>query len=327
MTAVVTGASGHVGTNLVRALLAAGREVRAVDLARGPGLAGLDVEFVSADINDVAGMGGALAGADVVYHLAARISIAGDPDGSVWRANVDGVRVTAGAALAAGVRRFVHCSSLHAFALDPAGGATVDESHRRSVGVGPPVYDRSKWAGEVALRQVAARGLDVVVVNPTGIVGPVDFGPSRMGRTLWAAFRGRMPAVVPGGFDWVDVRDVAAGLVAAGERGRPGGNYLLGGTRASVADLVAMAAAVAGHRPPRLTIPSGVAGAVAGAAVRLPRRFRDRLLLTPESMHAVATDPVVVTAKARSELGYSPRSLQSTVDDLYAFFRREGTLR
>lgn len=296
-----------------------------MDLRRGPGLDGLDVEFAAADVGDRAAMGAAVAGADVVYHLAARISIAGDPDGSVWRANVDGVRITASAAMAAGVSRFVHCSSLHAFAI--GAGTPVDETGPRAVGAGTPVYDRSKWAGEVALRGVAARGLDVVVVNPSGIVGPVDLAPSRMGRTLLAAFRGRMPLVIPGAFDWVDVRDVAAGLVAAGERGRPGENYLLGGNRASVAELVGIAARVAGRRPPRGSVPLRVVSPVAAAAVRVPARWRHRLLLTPESIHAVTTDPVVVTTKARTELGYAPRPLAETVEDLHRSFRDAGLLR
>ena len=324
MTVVVTGASGHLGTNLVRALVAAGHPVRAVDMRRGPGLDGLDVELATADVVDADSMRAGLAGADVVYHLAARISIAGDPDGSVWRVNVDGVRVTASAALAAGVRRFVHCSSLHAYDMSVNG--RVDEFHPRSVGAGTPLYDRSKWAGEVALRQVAAGGLDYVVVNPSGIVGPVDLAPSRMGRTLLAAFRGRMPLVIPGGFDWVDVRDVAAGLMAAGERGRTGDNYLLGGHRASVAELVAMAAAVAGRRPPRGSVPLKLVSPVAAAAVRIPARYRDRVLLTPESIHAVTTDPDVVSNKARADLGYSPRPLAETVEDLYASFREQGRL-
>ncbi len=324
MTVVVTGASGHRGTNLVRALLAEGRTVRAVDMRRGPGLDGLDVEFTSADVVDEESMRAALGGAEVVYHLAARISIAGDPDGSVWRVNVDGVRVTASAALAAGVRRFVHCSSLHAFDMTVNG--RVDESHPRSVGAGPPLYDRSKWAGEVSLRQVGARGLDHVVVNPSGIVGPVDLAPSRMGRTLLAAFRGRMPLVIPGGIDWVDVRDVAAGLMAAAAEGRSGENYLLGGHRASVGELVAMAARVAGRRAPRGSVPLKVVGPAARLAVRVPARYRDRLLLTPESIHAVTTDPDVDIGKARTELGYQPRPLAATVEDLYASFRDQGLL-
>jgi dihydroflavonol-4-reductase len=324
MTVVVTGASGHLGTNLVRALLASGAKVRAVDMRRGPGLEGLDLEFVSADVVDHESMQAALAGAEVVYHLAARISIAGDPDGSVWRVNVDGVRVTAAAARAAGVRRFVHCSSLHAFDMTVNG--RVDETHPRSVGAAPPLYDRSKWAGEVALRGIASGGLDYVVVNPTGVVGPVDLAPSRMGRTLLAAFKGRMALVIPGGFDWVDVRDVAAGLMAAAERGRTGENYLLGGHRASVQDLVAMAARVAGRRPPRGSVPLKVVGPAAAAAIRIPARYRHRLLLTPESIHAVTTDPDVDTTKARTELGYEPRPLAQTVEDSYADFRDRGLL-
>jgi dihydroflavonol-4-reductase len=324
--AVVTGASGHLGGNLVRALLDAGSSVRAVDVRRGPGLEGLDVEFMTGDVLDGESLRRAFAGADVVYHLAARISVAGDPDGTVWRVNVDGARHAAEAALACGVRRFVHCSSLHAYDVEAAGGP-VDEGGPRSARPALPVYDRSKAAGEEEVRRVTGRGLDAVIVNPSGVVGPVDVEPSRLGRVLLAMFRGRMPAVVAGAFDWVDVRDVASALMAAAANGRTGENYLVSGHRATVGELAGMAASGAGRRAPAVTAPMSVARVAATVAVRVAgRRRAGGLLLTPEALLPLASDPVVVGAKAGRELGHRPRPLADTVRDLHASFRSQGRL-
>ena len=326
MRFVVTGASGHLGANVVRALIATGEKVRAVDVRLGAALDGLDVEFVQGDVLDPSTLETALSGAEFVLHLAARISIAGDPDGSVRRVNVEGVRHVAEAALAAGVRRLVHCSSLHAYDVGATRGP-VRENGLRATGGGLPAYDRSKAAGEEELRRVIDRGLDAVILNPSGMFGPVDPEPSRMGRVLLAMFRGRMPVTVKGAFDWVDVRDVAAALIAAAERGRSGENYLVGGHRATVTELGRLAAGVSGRRPPRLEVPLAPVrlGAVAAVRVAGPRRA-GRLLLTPESLHALETDPVVDYSKAVAELGYRPRPLAETVADLHASFVADGRL-
>lgn len=323
---VVTGASGHLGANVVRALDAAGAQVSAVDLRRGAALEGSAAEFVPADVLDAAALEGAFAGADFVLHLAAKISIAGDPDGSVRRVNVDGVRTAAEAALTAGVRRFVHCSSIHAYDAAAIDGP-VTETSPRATDLRLPAYDRSKAEGEDALRRIVDRGLDAVIVNPSGMFGPVDPEPSRMGRVLLAMFKGRMPVTVHGAFDWVDVRDVAKALVSAVERGRRGENYLLGGHRAPVAELGRLAAEVSGRRAPRLVAPLGPVRLAAEVAVRLagPRRA-GRLLLTPESLHALATDPVIDSSKAAAELDYRPRPLSETVADLHASFVADGRL-
>ena len=214
MTTVVTGASGFLGGAVVRALLADNREVRAVDLVKGPTLDGLDVEFRVGNVLDPESLSTAFAGADSVCHLVALISIAGDPTGQVRRINVDGVRNVAQAALESGVSRMVHCSSVHAYDLE-TGGRSVTEESPRSTAPGLPAYDRSKAAGEVELRKVIEEGLDAVVVNPTGIIGPYDYAPSRMGQVFTAMFSGKLPALIHGGFDWVDSRDVANSLVAS----------------------------------------------------------------------------------------------------------------
>ena len=327
MKFVVTGASGHLGANVVRALVSAGETVRAVDIRPGSALAGIAAEFVQGDVLDPATLKDAVAGAEFVLHLAAKISIAGDPDGSVRRVNVDGVRHVAEAALEAGVRRMVHCSSLHAYDVGATRGP-IRENGPRATDSALPAYDRSKAEGEDELRRVIDRGLDAVIVNPSGMFGPIDPEPSRMGRVLLAMFRGRMPISVTGAFDWVDVRDVATALTAAAERGRTGENYLIGGHRASVTELGRVAAQVSGHRPPRLVVPLGPVRVAAEAAVRIagPKRA-GRLLLTPESLHALATDPVVDYSKAVAELGYGARPLAETVSDLYASFLDDGRLR
>lgn len=327
MKFIVTGASGHLGSNVVRALWEAGATVRAVDVRPGSALDGLDVEFVKGDVLDPSTLEKAFAGADFVVHLAAKISIAGDPDGSVRRVNVDGVRNVAEATLAAGARRMVHCSSLHAYDVGAAQGP-LRENSRRATHAGLPAYDRSKAAGEDELRRVMDRSLDAVILNPSGMFGPVDPEPSRMGRVLLAMFKGRMPIAVTGAFDWVDVRDVAAALIAAAQRGRTGENYLIGGHRASVTELGRLAAEVSGGTAPRLVSPLGPVRMAADLAVRAagPRRA-GRLLLTPEALHALATDPVVDYSKAVAELGYRPRPLAETVADLHASFVAEGRLK
>lgn len=218
-------------------------------------------------------------------------------------------------------------AALHAYDVGATRGP-IREHGPRATDPALPAYDRSKAEGEDELRRVIDRGLDAVIVNPSGMFGPTDPEPSRMGRVLLAMFRGRMPISVTGAFDWVDVRDVATALTAAAERGRTGENYLIGGHRASVAELGRLAAQVSGHRPPRLVVPLGPVRVAAEAAVRIagPKRA-GRLLLTPESLHALATDPVVDYSKAVAELGYRARPLAETVADLHASFLDEGRLR
>jgi len=277
MVAVVTGASGFVGATLVRSLLAAGREVRGVDLQRGSSLDGLDIDWVEADVLDRSAMDHALEGASTVFHTAAVISIAGDPTGRVWNVNVNGVRNTAEAALEASAERFVHCSSVHAFDLEIEGD--LDEGRARATRSRLPVYDRSKAAGETALSTVAARGLNTVVCNPTGILGPHDFAPSRMGSVLLALFQGRMNGVVAGGFNWVDVRDVVAGLVAAEEHGIPGENYLLPGHYRTLDEIAAAAEQVSGIPRPRTVAPMWLARAVSPAIMGVMTKIIMGLML------------------------------------------------
>src|SRR5690606_20653880 len=236
MRAVITGASGFLGAHLARTLKDRGVEVRAADRSRGPALDDVDVEFVEIDVLDPASLRAAFEGQDRVFHLAAIISIVGDPTGEVWRVNVHGPRNAATVAFECGGGRFVHCSSVHSFDLERC-GPSLDESGLPTTHPDAPAYDRSKRAGEEAVRLVVQKGLDAVVVNPTGIIGPDDRGPSRMGETVLQFMTRKIPVGITGQFDFVDVRDVVEGLIAAGDRGRTGENYLLSGSRLSIREL------------------------------------------------------------------------------------------
>ena len=318
---LVTGSSGYVGSNLVPALEARGYAVRCFDqVAPASGTRGALVhdgvcsaqrEYVTGSVLEPAQVDEAMRGVDGVIHLAAAITLK-KRDPQAWRLNSAGPGVVARSALKHHIR-MVHCSSVHA--LDNATKGVITE---KSPPAGPdrPLYDRSKAAGNRAVRRQIARGLDAVVCMPTGIIGPTDPTQSRVNEIISDAARGRVPAVVAGGFDWVDVRDVAGGLIDAFEKGQTSQQYLLPGVRASMSTLVRIASALAGH---------------SGRAVPVfPLRWVDWLapvgekigswvnsdIFTSASLGALEDLPHVSGAKARNEWDYQPRSLAVTIRDL-----------
>ena len=318
MKITVTGASGFVGINLVDRLVGEGHHVRAIDQRPSPHLPP-GVEFRQADVLDPESLRVALDGSDAVFHLVAKITLSAQ-DEVAWRLNTKGVRNTAEAALAVGVSRFVHCSSIHAF--DQYRWPRIDETSGRSEDPSIPVYDRSKWAGEQELLDVIEDGLDAVICNPTGVFGPVDYGLSGLSRVngvLLNAARGRVPASIQGGFDLVDVRDVAAGLIGALEGGRQGENYLLGGHFTTMHDVLKLAANMAGRRGPAYAFPLRMVKPMVPALERISNRLGSDVV-SEAAIGAVESQPLVCHDKATRELDYRPRPLAETVRDLVAFY-------
>jgi dihydroflavonol-4-reductase len=299
-----------------------GARVRALDTCP-TGLLPDCVEQWQIDVCDPASVRPALAGVDVVYHLAGKISLAGR-DHQAWRINVDGVRVTAEAALAAGVSRFVYCSSIGAF--DQTKADVIDETCTRDDDPALPAYDRAKWAGEGIVRELIGQGLDAVMCNPTGIYGPPDPGPtSRINKILLRGARGRIPLMVDGGFDFVDVRDVVAGLVAAAEKGQTGHCYLLGGEQRSVFDMFQMVARARGRRGPVGVLPSGVLKPLVPVLDRIARSTgRDSISRT--ALETLGRNPRIDHSKAGRDLGFNPRPLEETVSDLLGYYVAAGLL-
>jgi dihydroflavonol-4-reductase len=323
MSVLVIGAAGHVGGNLVRALLAAGRKVRATVYRDERALAGLDVEKVRTDVLDPPSLAAAMAGVDVVYHLAAIIAIAGELESRVTEVNVKGPRHVAQACLDAGVRRLVHFSSIHAFEQLPL-DRPLDETRGAPV-AGAPIYDRTKAAGEREILAAVDRGLDAVIVNPTSVIGRYDFKPGPMGDVLLRLGLGKMPALVPPGFDFVDVRDIAAGAIAAEERGRKGEKYLLPGHYATFPALAKLMEKASGRRAPRLVTPIWLARVGAPFLGAWCKVTGGRPLYTSESLDILTrSHPNIRGDKAVRELGYTVRPLEETVRDSWDWFRSAG---
>ena len=318
MRTIVTGAYGHVGGNLVRALLERGDDVVAADKRQTESLAGLDVEHMPIDVLEPESLERAFSGADTVFHLAAVISIVGDPTGIVRRVNVEGPRNAARAALACGVSRFVHCSSVHAF--DLAGcGPELTEAGPRATGDHSPAYDRSKNDGENEVRATIAEGLDAVIVNPTAVIGPYDYDRSQMGELLLQFRDRKIPVNIGGGFDFVDVRDLVAGMLAAERLGRTGESYLLSGHRHTLVELAELATQVTGVKAPRISVPLSLINGLAPLVLKLTPSHKIPLF-TPDSLHALEHSPSVCRYKAGKELGYVPRPFIETIRDTYAWF-------
>lgn len=324
MTVVVTGAAGHLGGNLVRALLAKGHRVRAVDLARDwRPLAGLDVEAVEGDIRDGAFLERAFAGAETVYHTAALISLRTDDFPLVEAVNVGGVRNVVAACRAQGVRRLIHFSSIHAHRQEPLGFPVDEWSPLASTEKGPS-YDRSKAAGQLVVQAAVEEGLDAVILNPTGIVGPYDYRPSFFGRVLLALAQGTMPALVASGFDWVDARDVAEAAIRAEELAPRGARYILSGHWVSMRDLARLTEEITGTRPPRFVSPLGLAQLAAAARCALVKG--EESVFTPVSLRALRSNRRISHELATRELGYRARPLRETLGDLYQWFAQVGML-
>lgn len=324
-TVAVTGPTGHVGVNLLRELAAGEDRVRCLVNDDGATLAGFDVERIDGDVLDEASLRQTFEGAEVVFHLAGIISINGDRGGLLQRVNVHGAANAARVAREMGVRRFVHVCSIHAFSPFPV-GELLDETRPRVAGRGHPPYDLSKAAGEAAVRAEIRPGFDVVIAHPSGVIGPFDHAPSRMGQTFLDLYHGRMPAGIDGGFDFVDVRDVARGLLLAAEHGRSGESYLLNGTWVHFLELARMTAEVTGAPAPRRAVPMWMVRPVA-PLVALAARMQGREgVFTPDALRALRLGPRVDRSKAERELGYQPRPFEESVRDIFDWFKQAGRL-
>ena len=276
MTAFVTGATGFVGANIVRALLDAGETVRV--LARRESstrnIDGLPVDIAYGDLRDAASLRAALDGCSTLYHAAAHYSLWTPDAKEVYAINVDGAVNLFRAALACGVERVVYTSSVATLAASPD-GEPVDETRPLALDKAVGHYKRSKILAEQQAMRLCDEGLPLVVVHPSAPVGPWDVKPTPTGKIIVDFLRRKMPAYLDTGLNLIDVRDVAQGHLLAAQRGRIGERYILGHRNLSLRAILEQLAAVSGLRAPRLRLPYGVAlaaGYVSEGAAALLRR-------------------------------------------------------
>jgi dihydroflavonol-4-reductase len=324
-TTLVTGATGFVGSHVVRHLVARGEAVRA--LVR-PGssrelLAGLAVEPAEGDLRDAASLERACDGVRRVFHVAADYRLwAADPR-EIYESNVGGTRNLMEAARRAGVERFVYTSTVATIAVERP-GTLPDETTAASLDEMIGHYKKSKFLAEQEARKAAANGLPVVIVNPTTPVGPGDAKPTPTGRILVDFLRGRMPAYVDTGLNLVAVEDVAAGHLLAAERGQIGERYILGHRNMTLKEILDVLARVTGRPAPRVRLPHAVAY-MAGLADEMLARVTGRAPQIPLDGVRMARHKMFVDgSRAVRELGFAPGPVEAALERAVAWYQEHG---
>jgi dihydroflavonol-4-reductase len=328
LPALVTGATGFLGSAIVRVLLAAGRPVRV--LAR-PGsdrrnLAGLPVDIAEGSLGDYGSLERALAGCGSLFHVAADYRLWVPDPAEMYRANVDGTTALMEAALAAGIERIVHTSSVATLGLN-ADGSPADEATPVTFGdmIGP--YKRSKFLAEETVRSlIRDRNLPAIIVNPSTPVGPRDLKPTPTGRLVIEAAAGRMPAFVDTGLNLAHVDDIATGHLLAFEHGRIGERYVLGGEDLTLAEILRAIAGLTGRKPPTLRLPAGLILPLAYGAEAWARLSGREPFVTVDGVRLARKRMFFSSAKAERELRYRHRPALEGLSDAIEWFRRDGRL-
>ena len=319
MTCVlVTGGSGFIGQHLVATLVASGRQTRVLDL-RPPGRAVTNAQYIKGSVLDREMVGQALNGVDEVYHLAGLPGMWVAHKDDFHAVNCRGTEVVISAARERGVTRFLHCSTESIlFRSSPAGGDVEDTLLTADDMPGP--YTRSKLLAERLAMEAAASGFPVVIGSPTMPIGPHDHNltpPTAMLRHfLGKRFQFYLDFVL----NLVDVRDVAAGLILAMERGKVGNRYILGGESIPLKKLLEYVAAISGRNSLRVPVP----GRLAEVTAAILEFMADHVTRTPPSATAEAVrialrSTALSTERAQRELGYAPRPIESALRETIAY--------
>ncbi len=313
MRAFVTGATGFIGGHLARKLRARGDQV--VALVRSPDKAAelrrLECELVEGDLGDEAAIRDGLRGCDAAFHAAAmyKVGIPAGQRADMWEANVRGTERVLGAAVEGEVRRTVYISTVNAFGNTH--GKVVDETYRRTGDEFLSLYDETKFRAHQAARELMARGAPILIAQPGVVHGPGD--TSELGDLIDQVRSGRLKYKVfpETGFNFAHVEDVADGILLVHDKGRIAEEYVLGGQITTMGEVIDKIAVLSRRRPPRFTMPAAFVKASIPLApmvtrlMRLPPNLRE-LVRAADGVTYWATD-----AKARRELGYAPRDLDT----------------
>ena len=327
---LVTGATGFVGSAVARALLARGHRLRLL-VRKGSdrrNVAGLPAELVEGDLRDSSTFPALVAGCRYVLHVAADYRLWVPDPGPMMQANIDGTRALLQAARDAGVERIVYCSSVAALGLIGDGTPGTEDTPvdpAKVIGV----YKQSKYLAEQEVRRlVRDEGVPAVIVNPSTPIGPRDIKPTPTGKMVLDGAAGRMPAFVDTGLNVVHVDDVAEGHVLAMERGRIGEAYILGGTDMRLEQILTMIDDVVGRTPQRrVRLPHKALVPLALGMEGAARLFGIEPMVTREMLGMAKKQMFFSSAKAMSELGYSPRPARDALAGAIEWFRADGRLK
>ena len=317
---LVTGATGHIGNVLVRKLLERGENVRAMIL---PGesresISGLRVEAFEGDVLNLDAVFESMRGIKGIFHLAGVISIMPRANPFVQKVNVEGTKNILCAASEKKIKKLIYTSSIHAIQRVEEG--VIDESVPYDMDNPYGAYDRSKAEATLEVLNAARSGLEAVVACPTGVIGPYDFRGSMMGAVIHDAAIAKPALYVDGAYDFVDVRDVADGLIAAAENGKRGESYILSGQKITVRYLLETVREITGKHFFQMKIPFDLAKFAAKFTPMYYRFANETPRFTPYSLEVLQSNSNISHAKATREFGYKPRPIFESIHDAVKWF-------
>lgn len=322
---LLTGATGFLGRAVVGELKRKDAEIHALVMQNDPLASGLPpgVHIHFGDVCNDQSVEGFFSDADpqtCVIHIAGIVSVASKPSGQLYRVNVDGTRNILTHCVRHHVGKLVYVSSVHAIPEKPM-GTVITEDALFSPELVAGGYAKSKAMATALVFRAAKEGLNASVVFPSGIIGPGGSGMGTMTHMLTSFLSGKLPFAVRGGYDFVDVRDVAAGIAACAEFGSPGKGYILSGHYASVRDILEAANAAAGIKRRVRCLPLWLAETVAPLYEKWSIWKRQPLFFTPYAVAVLHSNGRFDRTAAAKALGYEPRALQTSVSDMVAWIR------
>jgi dihydroflavonol-4-reductase len=319
MKVAVTGASGHIGSCLVRELIKKGARVKVLVHDFENDLAQLDVEMIHGNLLEIESLKNLCEGVEVVFHLAAKIALDNHQTEQVYEVNVTGTNNMIEATKWAVVKKFIHFSSIDAFQFTSS-EAVMDEI-KPLIESEKSIYAFTKAESERLVLNAVKEGLDAVILSPTAVIGPFDYRGSFLGSALLKIYQNKIPMLISGGYNWVDVRDIAAAAIQSVDSGRKGEKYILSGNFCNLLELSKIIGKISGKRTPKLLAPVSLAKLVFPLIQFYYSLINEKPIYTRQSLELLVNSPKNISfEKAKIELGYEPRSLEQTLRDTFNWY-------
>ena len=324
MIVAVTGASGHIGINLLPRLIDNGYKVRVLVHKNSKAFTGFDVTPIQGDILNKDSLIECIDGAEIVIHLAGKVTIDKKCDEAL-KVNVEGTRNLLEASMELSVRKFIYFSSITSMSVFPL-NEVFDENRKLDL-ENPFDYDRSKALAEQLVSEAATKGLQTIILNPTAVIGPNDYVPSRLGKAVIQYYKGKIPALLDTGYDFVDVRDIAQATLGALKVKGEGQRYILSGNWESLREFGNAIHKQGGSKPPGMKVPFWLARFGAGFLNYFSTGNGDDKLFTKASLETLEHSHKNISNKrAVQDLNFKPMDFNQTISDTVEWFKLNNYL-